>query len=141
MGVPRSGFRQCSKCSATFRAELLDQHMLLAHPTQPKKSVRSAPRAKSEIPTQQSPAAAPSEADRALAALARQAPFKALTIEICPDCRRRITFLIDSRERAKAFDVDRVKNVISPHECNSQTASTSVYAYSGGIIDSNRRKH
>lgn len=60
--------------------------------------------------------------------------------EVCDTCKRRITFLLDDRGRQKAFDIDKNKYILGPHICN-ELPNQSVYAISGGAIDSNRERH
>ena len=59
--------------------------------------------------------------------------------EICYDCRKKIVYLEVYKNKLKAFDVDHDSRIFVTHVC--EILSDSVYTYSSGIIDSNRRKH
>lgn len=60
--------------------------------------------------------------------------------ELCDACRRRVVYLDLSGNRQKAFDVGHKKLILGLHVC-SEGRGSSVRAYSGGAIDSNRRRH
>jgi hypothetical protein len=60
----------------------------------------------------------------------------------CEECRKPLVLLQTDANRFKKFDCLRTTGLITDtHECQAPEKSTSVYAYSGGIVDSNRRKH
>jgi hypothetical protein len=65
---------------------------------------------------------------------------RAYKTEVCDTCRRRITFRALGKNKQKAYDVDNKNYVLGAHICN-EIPSQSLYTVSGGIPDSNRRKH
>jgi hypothetical protein len=76
-----------------------------------------------------------------LSGLAKGEKWVAEATESCGGCRRRIVFLRIDRQKYKAFDVARDMTIVGIHVCNETAGAGSVYACSGGIIDSNRRRH
>jgi hypothetical protein len=74
-----------------------------------------------------------------LADIQKHVHWKAMQTETCTTCRRRVVFLDVANGTVKAFDVDREKRILGTHSCEER--SESVYAYSAGIVDSNRRRH
>jgi len=60
-------------------------------------------------------------------------------VERC-DCRKVVVFVEVELGKLKAFDVDHRHRLTNPHLCVGPK-SESIYAFSGGAIDSNRRKH
>jgi len=61
--------------------------------------------------------------------------------ESCDSFRRRVVYLSVGEGITRAFDVDGKGVILGTHVCHEQSRSESIYAYSGGIVDSNRRKH
>ena len=59
--------------------------------------------------------------------------------ESCSACKKRIIYLKIGDKTFKAFDVDRHKKILGAHICLSK--SKSVYTYSAGMFESNRRRH
>lgn len=60
-------------------------------------------------------------------------------VERC-ECRKVVVFVDLEPRVLKAFDVDRHGRLIGAHSCDGPR-SESVYAFNGGAVDSNRRKH
>ena len=60
--------------------------------------------------------------------------------ERCENCHRRIVFL-EVGVGVKAFDIDRDNYILGTHACSSEAHSNSLRTVSGGISDSNRRRH
>lgn len=56
------------------------------------------------------------------------------------ECKKTIVFVALEPNRLKAFDVDHLNRLTGPHSCDGPR-SESVFAFNGGAIDSNRRKH
>ena len=63
----------------------------------------------------------------------------ATRVERC-ECRQVVSFVEIKPGTLKSFDVDAESRLIGPHVCDGKR-SESIYAFSGGAIDSNRRKH
>lgn len=61
-------------------------------------------------------------------------------VEIC-DCGTKICFMIDDNGIMRAHNIGRQKIFSELHVCDGLQKSESIYAFNGGIIDSNRRKH
>ncbi len=61
--------------------------------------------------------------------------------ESCTSCRRRIIFLEIEGGKQKAFDVDKTMCIVGVHTCGEPSGAGSQFAFSGGIVDSNRRRH
>lgn len=59
----------------------------------------------------------------------------------CEECKTKVSFLSVGPNKIKAFEVDRDRLILGGHACDGTKKSESIYAFSGGIIDSNRRKH
>lgn len=76
-----------------------------------------------------------------LAGLKEGVRWTATESESCGTCRRRIVFLDVSGDKQKAFDVDKARFILGLHLCAETTGGGSIFAYSGGAIDSNRRRH
>jgi hypothetical protein len=132
----------CPKCNCSVRNDRLPKHLLRVHgspPTEPRQRT-AAQIARSEI-EKQYPINTGPESVRALNALRRGTPMKAGNSEACSECKQRIIYLNDERNRLKAFTVDKLRNVVGVHVCGDSRTSESIYAINGGMIDSNRRKH
>lgn len=67
--------------------------------------------------------------------------YRASHFSRCDECKKRIVFLSVEKNAAKAFEVDQDRLILGIHACDGSKKSESIYAFSGGIIDSNRRKH
>lgn len=65
---------------------------------------------------------------------------KSRSIERCDDCRKRIIHLEMDSGKLKAFDVEQSRVISGVHICSGKKGE-SIYAWQGGIIDSNRKKH
>ena len=63
----------------------------------------------------------------------------ATRVERC-ECKQVVSFVEIKPGTLKSFDVDAEFRLIGPHVCDGKK-SESIYAFSGGAIDSNRRKH
>ena len=63
----------------------------------------------------------------------------ATKVERC-ECRKFVGFVETKLGTLKSFDVDSKLKLIGPHICDGEK-SKSIYAFSGGGIDSNRRRH
>lgn len=68
-------------------------------------------------------------------------PKATTTLQKCDACRGRVVFLDMGRNKTKAFDVDSNGFLLGTHACEGTPKSESVRTISGGIIDSNRRRH
>ena len=67
--------------------------------------------------------------------------YRASQFSRCDECKTRIVFLSLDKNTAKAFEVNQDRWILGIHACDGGKKSESIYAFSGGIIDSNRRKH
>ena len=76
-----------------------------------------------------------------LEGLQKGEPWIASESESCDNCRKRIVFLEVERQKHKAFDVGKRREIVGVHICNRSGEAGSIYAFSGGAIDSNRRRH
>jgi hypothetical protein len=57
------------------------------------------------------------------------------------DCGKSIYYMADSKGVIRAHNIGRQKIFSDLHVCDGDQKSESVYAFNGGAIDSNRRKH
>ncbi len=78
------------------------------------------------------------------AALPNKAPipvkFSASAIDKCGVCGRRVAFKLVSGDKYKAYDFDSTRTERGPHVCGDMRGE-SIFAYHGGVPDSNRRRH
>jgi hypothetical protein len=65
--------------------------------------------------------------------------LEANSVERCV-CRKVVVFVEIEPGKLKAFDIDHRRRLTNLHLCDGPK-SESIYAFSGGAIDSNRRKH
>lgn len=72
-------------------------------------------------------------------AMLRTHRLVAKTVETCV-CKMSIAYIDLFQGRHKAYDVDSMHRLIGAHSCDGQR-SKSIYAFAGGAVDSNRRKH
>lgn len=133
--VRELGIIRCPECQVRLREDRLPKHMKNVHMNdnivtqlQPNKILRPV------ISIQNIPIGL-----QVLADIGRHVHWKATQTETCATCRRRVVFLDVAKGTVKAFDVDREKRILGTHSCEER--SESVYAYSAGIVDSNRRRH
>lgn len=129
-------FEVCTICKARVRKDRLKRHLIRVHgDTEHKKTIEL-----SEF-----------EGLNIIQAIKRNEQWylkNASSVSSCEDCRKKITLLQVGENKYKKFDCQKVLSdfghcwiIRDTHDCDDQNLSTSVYAYSGGIIDSNRRRH
>ena len=127
-----SHLARCLHCSSMIRTNRLKQHYLKAHGT-------------SEAPRPPEPRPLTKVAWpiglKVIDGLGKGIRWRASGTESCPSCGRRIIQLEVEGRKYKAFDVDRDRYIQGAHACDASVRSESVRAVSGGIVDSNRRKH
>lgn len=59
----------------------------------------------------------------------------------CEECKQQVIVLEVGDGIIKSFDVGLDRVIACTHACEAEARSTSIRAYSGGAIDSNRRRH
>ena len=72
--------------------------------------------------------------------LSKSEKFKANSKQSCSDCGRPVAYLDVGDRKSKAFDVDNFNYILGTHACGNFRGE-SLYTFSGGAIDSNRRRH
>lgn len=126
---------RCPECQVRLREDRLPKHMKNVHMND--KVVTQTQRREILLPV--SPIKNIPLGLQVLADIQKHVQWKAMQTETCTTCRRRVVFLDIAKGMVKAFDVDREKKILGTHACEER--SESVYAYSAGIVDSNRRRH
>ena len=127
-------------CRCTVCGIVLKESMMIEHALHSCKS----PLAKSVIPlssNRKSPAAEDSIAMKVMNGIQNGEKWIANLSEQCESCRKPVIYLSTGEGTRKAFDVGRDRIILGTHSCEDEAPSESIYAYSGGIIDSNRRRH
>lgn len=125
---------RCPICPTRMREDRLRKHMKKVHP-----ECKEASQARAENMRTVQPIKNPPIGLQVLADIERNIHWNATHIEACTTCKRRIVFLDVAKSTVKAFDVDRNRRILGTHSCEERSAS--IYAYSAGIVDSNRRRH
>jgi hypothetical protein len=59
----------------------------------------------------------------------------------CSSCSALVIALNVENKKEKLFDVDSGYRIVSTHVCQEKTKGSSIFAFSGGVVDSNRRRH
>ena len=127
-------------CRCTVCGIVLKESMMIEHALHYCKS----PLAKSVIPlssNHKDPAAEDSIAMKVLNGIQSGEKWIANLSEQCESCRKPVIYLSTGECTRKAFDIGRDRIILGTHTCEDEARSESVYAFSGGIIDSNRRRH
>lgn len=134
-------FAHCPECNLLVARENLPHHILKLHCAESATNInrRLPDESLHPISTQEN------ESDpigvKVIKALERGQRYIANFTQRCEKCNRRIIFLNIGNNCEKAFDVDDKNNIVGTHACDTDTRSQSLYAYRGGMIDSNRRRH
>lgn len=143
---------KCSKCGESLFDDQLDYHMRNNHqPPVPANEARkrinaildkhgrvnrgNTPIQKPEDPNSKDPVGL-----RVIAGLAKGQTWSTSHRDKCSHCGLLVVLLEVESSRLKAFDINSKGTIRGSHTCRDPK-SDSIYAYSGGAIDSNRRRH
>lgn len=132
----------CRLCLQQIKRAKLESHLLRAHPLEFKQHLAHNLTKKNVVPPKVILAVKPKlpDFDPALfSKLLGQRRLIANGVERC-ECRRVITYVQVKQDTLKAYDVDSESRLTGAHSCDG-AKSESIYAFSGGAIDSNRRRH
>lgn len=141
--IPSTPFVHCPQCRQLVARENLAKHIATLHSAK-KEETNSLPLR--NIPHHPN-TAIESESDpigvKVIKALKRGQNYIATAsyIKRCQNCHTRVIFLDVGQNSMKAFDVSAKNIILGTHACDSDGRSESLYTYSGGIVDSNRRRH
>lgn len=135
---------KCEYCNAEIREDHMSRHIKSKHslillPVIVKQtkvnniSVSKQPRGLIRLPE--------TIGSQVLAGLEKRERWIAKSFETCRTCHKRIIYLEIGKRIEKAFDVSGNKVITGTHACREHPRSESIYTYSGGIVDSNRRYH
>jgi hypothetical protein len=135
-------YLDCTFCKARLRSDRLARHLRKVHSSRAAEDKKNKP-----------PFAAQTEYEglniiQALKKGEQWYLINAASVSSCEDCRKKITLLQVGENKFKKFSCQKVSVgyvsnwlIRDTHDCDEQTRGNSVYAYNGGIIDSNRRRH
>lgn len=115
----------CPECGNSVRKDKIVRHLVKVH---------------SKLLAPPAPAQVIPVGQRVLSGLERNERWTANRADRCLGCRRPVVYLNMGNNKEKAFDITATRTILGTHICE-EPRSQSIYAYQGGIIDSNRRKH
>ena len=124
---PPSSIAECPVCRKIIKREKFCNHPIGTH---------AVPRNLAEFLADPRP-----EAVKAIDSLKTGTLKLSVAKSIKCDCGRKVVFLATDNKSLKAFDLNAFNQIISVHICMREMQSSSIRAFSGGAIDSNRRKH
>lgn len=133
---------QCKHCRSMVRSDRMSKHIARVHGNSEVTTINN-DKTHQELPTTPIENKSDPIGVKVIKALKLGQNFiaKAACIERCENCQKRIIFLNTGENKTKAFDVSRMNTILCTHACDPDAKSESLYTYSGGIIDSNRRRH
>ena len=135
---------KCQHCRAQVREDRMKRHLQKVHTPLPLGVIKISPakRKVANITEIRSRQPEPSSIGfKVMEGLRMGQRWTANSSRTCSECRGRIIFLDIGVNQQKAFDVADDKAIVGTHACNENARSESIYTISGGIVDSNRRRH